>query len=88
MYTYLYNCTLQSLLTHIQAKHADGKEPSLTGSELRISSDEILDSDEFKVCSKEFREELRLVDFITMSCLIFKMMIAEIASFRATGSLN
>lgn len=46
---------------HIQAKHADRNEPSLSGTEVKLKSDEILDSDEFKVCSKEYKEELRSV---------------------------
>lgn len=44
---------------HIQAKHADPKEVSLSGAEVRQKTDEILDSDDFQDCSNEFREELR-----------------------------
>lgn len=44
---------------HIQAKHADPKEVSLSGAEVRQKTDDILDSDDFKSLSKEFREELR-----------------------------
>jgi len=50
-----------SLLEHIQAKHADHKEPSLSGSEIRLRTDEILDSQEFACCSKDFKNDLRLV---------------------------
>ncbi|XP_067928267.1 DNA-directed RNA polymerase III subunit RPC1-like [Watersipora subatra] len=49
----------QSLLAHVCAKHSEHNELSLSGDSIREKSDEILDSEEFKVCSEDFREELR-----------------------------
>lgn len=46
---------------HVQAKHADPKEISLSGAEVRRKTDEILDSEDFIDLSIDFREELRCV---------------------------